>query len=137
MIKTPETTESAQANDYALQCADIHIHYSATSIAGVPLLTYQAHKQTRSFRGEEIRVQQTELGDTVTVTLEVVPDLHTVTLTLLIPAVNLGKDNAARIATQAIRTTSRTSIGGPRLVQGQIQLYEALALEGTAKSVVS
>ena len=123
--------------EYDVMLNGVQIHYSATSIAGVPLLTYQANEQTRSFRGDEIRVQQTELGDTVTVTLEVVPDLHTVTLTLLIPAVNVGKDNASRIATQAIRTTSRTSIGGPRLVQGQIQLYEALALEGTAKSVVS
>ena len=137
MIKIPQTTVSHQANDYDLQSTDIHIHYSSTSIVGVPLLTYQANKQTRSFRGDEIRAQQTELGQTVTVTLEVVPDLHVVTLTLLIPAVNVGKENASHIATQAIRTTSRTSIGGPQMVQGQIQLYEALALEGTAKSVVS
>lgn len=40
---------------------------------------------TRTFCGNEIETLATTLGEEVTVTLESVPDLHTITLTVLIP----------------------------------------------------
>jgi len=70
----------------------------------------------------------------VTVTLESVPDLRVTTLTLIVPAINL--DGSARdFKTIAIRTTSKTTIAGERLVKGAVQSYEVIDLKGTANSV--
>jgi hypothetical protein len=87
------------------------------------------------FRGDEIRLAETEIGRTVTVTLEAVPDLHVETLTLLLPPTNL-QNGESRLRTEAITTTHRTSIGGPRLVRGQVLSYATATLSGMARSVV-
>lgn len=114
---------------------DVQISYSTSSIAGQPLFTYKDSKGTHSFKGDAIRTQKTEISTIVTVTLESVPDLRVTTLTLLLPAINL--DGSAReFKTIAIRTTSKTTIGGPRLVKGAVQSYEVIDLKGTASSVV-
>ena len=71
----------------------------------------------------------------VTVTLETVPDLHTITLTLIVPDINLS-DCATEFKTIVICTTHKTSIGGPNLIKGALQTYEVIELQGTASSVV-
>lgn len=72
----------------------------------------------------------------VTVTLESVPDFHVVTLTMLVPAINL--DGSERnFKTIAIRTTSKTTIAGESLVKGAVQSYEVIDIKGTANSVMS
>jgi len=115
---------------------DVHIVYSTTSITGKPIFNYEDSKGTYSFTGDEIRTQKTEIGTMVTVTLESVPDLHVITLTLLMPAINL--DGSARdFKTIAIRTTSKTTIAGESLVKGAVQSYEMIDLKGTANSVMS
>lgn len=128
--------EPQAANHYELESGTIRISYSATSIAGVPILSYQDGQNQRSFRGDEIQKSDSELGTQVTVTLEAVPDLHTVTLTLLLPMVNL-RGQAAEVDAVAIRTTHRTSIAGPRLVNGALQSYEPLRLCGQASAIVA
>ena len=47
------------------------------------------------------------------VTLEVVADSRTVTLTLVVPAINLGQETEIQFTTAAIETTNHTTIGGP------------------------
>jgi len=113
---------------------DVRISYSATSIIGKPIFNYKDSKGTHSFRGEEIRTQKTEVGMMVTVTLESVPDLRVTTLTLIVPAINLD-DSARDFKIIAIRTTSKTTIAGERLVKGAVQSYEVIDLKGTANSV--
>ncbi len=69
-------------------------------------------------------------GWLLTVMVEAIADAQTVTLTLLLPAVNLtGTD--VEISTVAIITTHRTSIAGPALVEGPLQYYELVPLTGT------
>lgn len=111
------------------------IDYSTSSIAGVPLLNVMWDGQTFSFRGDEIEVLESPLGRLVTVTLSVIPDLETVTLTLVVPAMNVDA-NGEPLRTFAVRTTNRTSIGGPALVKGQLQTYQRYALTGRAQHVV-
>jgi hypothetical protein len=133
--------QRTEPNEFSLhevgrKSKDVHISYSTTSITGKPLFNYKDSKGSHSFTGDEIRIQKAEIGTTVTVTLETVPDLHVVTLTLLLPAINL--DGSEReFKTIAIRTISKTSIAGERLIKGAVQSYEAIDLKGTAKSVVS
>lgn len=120
---------------YDLRGQGVRVSYAITSIAGVPLFTLEDQHSSHSFRGDQIRAQDTELGRLVTVTVEAVPDLKTVTFSVLIPQFNLDGPEG-ELHTTAIRTTSRTSIAGPRLVEGQVQTYETVDLRGTAKAVV-
>lgn len=129
------TNEPRQPNMFELQGGDVRVSYSTSSIAGVPLFTYESKGAQRSFRGDEIRAQELEIGVLVTVTLDVVPDLHTVTFSVLIPPIHLD-GNETDVETQGIRTLSRTSIGGPRLVKGQVSSYEHVGLGGKARAVV-
>lgn len=87
----------------------------------------------REFVGDQIGVANTALGTEVTVTTEVVEDLRTVTLTVLLPAVNLRGMTEAGFETLAIETASATTIGGPRLVDGPVQRYRVL--HGMARAV--
>ena len=115
---------------------DTHISYSTTSITGKPIFNYNDSKVTLNFTGDEIRTQKTEMGTIVTVTLEVIPDFHAITITLLVPAINL--DGSSReFKTIAIKTTGKDTIGGPRLIKGAVQSYEVIDLKGTANSVIS
>ncbi len=128
--------QSHEPNLFDLRGKFTHINYSTTSIAGIPQLSYRKLGTTLNFSGDEIRVVETEIGKLVTVTIEAVPDLQTVTLTLLIPTINLPKeDTEISIDTKAIITTERTSIGGPSLVIGQLQTYRIFSLRGTASFV--
>jgi hypothetical protein len=80
-----------QPNVFQLQGYNTQISYSTTSFTGVPELTYVSRGETLNFRGENIRTEQTQLGQMVTVNLS--SNLAAVggfeSLTLLIPAVSL------------------------------------------------
>jgi hypothetical protein len=121
------------ANLFELRCDDVQVTYSTSSFAGPPQLRYSGPEGELSFSGSEIEAQPTALGDEVTVTLERVPDEHTITFTLLLPAIRLGADHDAEFETLAIKTTQHTTIAGPP--SGAAQSYEAVALHGVAKSV--
>lgn len=114
---------------------DVQISYSTSSITGQPLFNYKDSRGTHGFKGDEIRTQETETGTMVTVTLENIPDFRVTKLTLLVPAINLN-GSAKEFNTIAIRTTSKNTIGGPRLVKGAVQSNEVINLKGTASSVV-
>jgi hypothetical protein len=121
------------ANLFELQCDDVQVTYSTSSFAGPPQLSYSGPDGDLSFSGSEIETQPTVLGDEVTVTLESVPDLHTITFTLLLPAIRLDEDNDVAFDTLAIKTTHHTTIAGPP--SGAADSYEAVALHGAAKAV--
>lgn len=125
-----------EPNHYELSGHGTRVTYSTTSITGKALLTYVFGGETYSFSGQDIRRESTEVGALVTVTLESVPDLHVITLSVVIPAVNLQQDEA-HFATKLLITTHRTSIGGPALVKGPLQTYESRTVHGVASFVVS
>ncbi|MEZ4452887.1 MAG: hypothetical protein R3B09_25740 [Nannocystaceae bacterium] len=125
-----------EPNHYELSGHGTRLVYSTTSISGKALLTYTFGGETFSFSGQDIRRETTEIGALVTVTLESVPDLHVITLSLVVPAINLHQDEA-HFATKLIITTHKTSIGGPALVKGALQTYESRTVHGVASFVVS
>jgi hypothetical protein len=126
--------QASTPNSYELTGTDTEITYSTTSFSGRPLLTYRAQSDQRSFSGAEIRSLDSEIGRQVTVTIEQIPDLHSITLTILIPTINLDRVES-RFRTRAIFTTQRSSIAGPRLIKGAVQSYRVLALRGVARNV--
>lgn len=128
-------TQKIEPNLYELSCDGTTLTYSTSSIDGRSRLSYSSGDRSYVFSGEEIRTSETEIGRLVTVTLDAVPDLEVVTLSLLLPPINLI-NGESRLETMAIVTTHRTSIGGPRLVQGQVLSYAPIKLHGVARGVV-
>jgi hypothetical protein len=125
-----------QANLFELSSSSIHVTYSSTSILGGPLLSYRDSQLSRSFRGQEIRIQDTEVGQLISVTLESIPDLKTVTFSLILPVVTvMQQSSGTRIRVVGLTTTEPTTIAGPP--PGPQQLYSAVTLRGTAQFIVS
>ena len=127
-------TTTQEANLFELRCDDTSVTYSTTSITGQPLLSYDGPEGQLSFSGDEIDSASTALGTEVTVTLDTVPDLHTITFTLLLPSFRLPDDDGSPFETVAIKTTHHTTIAGPP--PGPGASYESVALHGVAKAVL-
>jgi hypothetical protein len=126
-------SEASSPNLFEVSGEGVQVTYSTTSIDGQPRLSYTDASRQLNFAGAEIRTVQTELGTEVTVTLETVPDLHTITFTLLLPDFRLGYGNESQFGTLGITTTNHTTIAGPP--EGPGQTYEVVVLEGTARAV--
>jgi hypothetical protein len=124
-----------EPNLYELKCDGVELTYSTTSIDGSARFSFREAERKLDFSGEQIQTRATDLGTEVTVPLESIPDLRTVTLTLLVPAINLGEEPEIQFTTAAIETTNHTTIGGPRLITGPLQTYRIIELHGTAKNV--
>jgi len=123
-----------QANHFELRSEKIEVLYDMTSISGQPLFNYRDDCFDQSFTGEEIRIQETEVGQLITVTLEEVADLRTVTFTLILPMVNLGgESDKSSVEVPGIVTTTHTTIQGPGA--GPEKTYSTVALQGTARFV--
>ncbi|MBR8832629.1 MAG: hypothetical protein DSM106950_00935 [Stigonema ocellatum SAG 48.90 = DSM 106950] len=136
LVQLVQSVNFTKANSFQLSGGSVVVSYSETSISGVPLLNYRDNNINLNFSGQEITVQKTELGQLITVTLESVSDLRTVTFTLILPLVNLNTGSETiRIAVPGITTTTRTTIAGPG--PGAEKTYTTVNLRGTAKFIVS
>jgi hypothetical protein len=125
-----------QANLFELSRGAIHVTYSTTNILGGPIFSYRDNRLSRSFRGEEIRIQDTAIGQVITVTLETVPDLRTVTFSLILPIVTvMPQSTGARIKAPGITSSAHTTIVGAP--PGPQLLYSIVNLRGTAQFIVS
>jgi hypothetical protein len=125
-------------NRFVLTTFRLAITYDLAGFDGKPHLNYQVGQgpPSISFTGDEIRSQKSEIGVQVTVTLvEAIPDGNSITLTLLLPVINLVGTTEQAFETLAIVTTQRSSIGGQDLVDGVVQSYEVLMLKGKAQFV--
>ena len=114
----------------------IRINYSASSITGAPLVSYQDAELDLNFQGEDITRIETSMGELVTVTLQTVPDAFTRTFTLIVPAIRLAAGEQAEFETLAMETTDRSSaFVGPRGAAGVLQVYRVHQLRGSAQHV--
>jgi len=126
--------EYEPANLFELSDQDIQVTYFASSIGGDPMFSYRDHNFNCQFSGDEIRSEQTEIGQLLTVILERVLDLRTVTFSLFLPRVNVLRGSlGTHIQLIGITTTTHTSITGH--VLGAEKTYSAVTLNGTAQAV--
>ncbi|MBR8836217.1 MAG: hypothetical protein DSM106950_19910 [Stigonema ocellatum SAG 48.90 = DSM 106950] len=128
-----------QPNEFDLKGEHTEIKY--TVISGVPQLDYKNQDISSSFSGQEIQTLTTDIGTLITVTISTPNSSqlvgNTVKLSLLLPIVNLlVTGGEVPIQTNAIVTTQKTtrSFGIPLF--GQIQNYQTLVLNGTARLVL-
>jgi hypothetical protein len=125
-----------RANLFELRGGSIQVTYSSTSVLGGPILSYRDPQRSLSFRGNDIAIEETALGELITVTLEAIPDLRTVTFTLILPIVTVMRQSSGTyIRVPGVTTTNPTTIAGPP--QGPQKLYTVVNLRGTAQFIVS
>lgn len=124
------------ANRFIMKGKDLNITYETTSISGQPQLIYKSSKADVTFGAKDIRQSSTEIGQEVTVTIgKPTPDLGRLTLTLLLPPINLeGKETSFEAI--ATHTTHLDSFVGPQLVKGALKTYDVEKLAGTASKVI-
>jgi hypothetical protein len=126
--------KSIRPNNFILKGQDINITYDTGSFSARPLLNGQYKGKTMNIMGGNIRREETEIGQLVTVDLQYEADRATVTLTLLIPRINLEDNNSlSQFETEVIITEQLTSLGGPDLVNGVIQIYRFESIEGEGR----
>jgi hypothetical protein len=127
--------DTQQANMFELSGGDTSVSHQSSSIAGTPQLAYTGPDgETRSFSGDDIASAQAALGSELTVTLESVPDLRTITFTLVLPQVSVsGYEQGVAIGAVGIVTARHTTIAGPG--PGPEETYDVTVLEGTAMTV--
>ena len=119
------TVQTQTANLFELRCGDVRITYSTSSLTGAPQLSYADGQGKDIFSADEIELRETALGTEVTVTLEEVPDLHVVTLTLVLPEVRARSGTVKPLETIAICTTTATVINGkPPVAQTYARLVD-------------
>jgi hypothetical protein len=137
-IGNPREPNQPSRFELASRLWNMQLTYSTTNIDGQPQLDYQDQQRNITYTGDEISSLESEIGMMITVFLDANPDSWTLTLTLLLPQINLkeGTDESS-FSTLAVLTTHHTSIGGPPLVRGPLQTYAVVALEGTARLVAS
>lgn len=120
------------ANHFSITTKELEATIDTSAIDGGQAISL-------SFKGrpvDNLRLESSVDGSIVTAELESIADEHTVHLRLFIPDVNVQQESVA-ISTIALLTTVRSSIGGPQLVEGQIDLYEIQTASGLASVIES
>jgi hypothetical protein len=128
-------TEARQRpNSYQLRGDGMEITYASSSYSGEPTFALGGPATDLRFHGDEIGIEQTDtLGQLVSVMTDAVADGYTQWLTVLIPIVNITPGEPAAFSTVAIQTRHLTNIAGPDMIDGALQTYEVIPLEGTAE----
>jgi hypothetical protein len=122
-------------NLYELTGADgIQITYTPSDSNGKPDLNYADATRGLSFNGDQVAIQESLLGNLVTVFLVRTVDSGSTTLTVLVPGVSLETTASQPIETIGIITENLFSVlemHTPR----QTQVYSVITLQGSAQLI--
>jgi hypothetical protein len=122
------------ANFFRLSGDSISVDYVTGTQTGSSL-SYRDDELDRRFTDEEFEVENTRLGQLITVTLREIPDFEVVTFTLVLPAIAVTDWNTPiDIKVAGITVTHRTTIAGPQ--PGQQTFYSLVTLTGNAEAAV-
>jgi hypothetical protein len=99
-----------------------------------PVLQYEGPEGTLSFSGTQIVTENTALGAMYTVTLNIVPDLRTLSFTLVLPPVTNKTDSPQPFKTIAVKWERHTTLVGPPPTGTELS-YSVIKMHGTAERV--
>jgi hypothetical protein len=126
---------SLEPNLYQLTDSGLKISYSSSSFDGKPRFTYEKGRKTLNFTGDEIHVDDTEIGRLVTVTLAKTVDTGFTSFSVLIPQINLAKIGAKQaFRSIGVQTEHKLTIDTP--ATGPLETYKVTALRGSASRVL-
>ena len=128
------TQQNQEPNQYQLTGDGLQITYTPGNDNGQPQLGYQGSHGNLTFTANDIRSEETVLGTLITIFLVRTVDTGSVTLTLLLPGVNLAGTTEQPIQTIAIETQNLFSILDRNKAR-QTQTYQVYNLQGTARYI--
>jgi hypothetical protein len=120
------------ANQFDLRYRGKDISFTQANIAGDPLLTYDQHY----FYGKQIELQDTAVGELVTVILEERSNGDRWRLSLLLPPTWVSGYESSLVEALVIESVSRGLAGGPPAGQ-ELELERVTQVGGHATFVVS
>lgn len=121
------------ANKFELSGNGTTISYSSTGPGGKPSLSYKDGKFNMQFSGDQIRKEDSELGELVTVTLAGGVEGQNLNATVLTPDIDLGNANSQPLTTLVILSQH---LGGIHVgIHGALQDYAPKMLKGTASHI--
>jgi hypothetical protein len=97
-------------------------------------MTYQDTHESKSFRGDEIRVVECDLGALISVTLRMTVDVGSTSLSLFLPRMRIHQGSTATLHTECV-TTIHSMPFAPQAALGQLDTYHVVAVHGTAQHV--
>ena len=133
--QTPHTLQVVIPNLYHFSGQHLNVTYSTTSIDGQPTMTYQDEHQGKTFRGDEIRVMECDLGTLVSATVHMTIDMGSTSISLFIPRMQIVQGTSAAVRTYCVTTLHSLSIA-PQLSRGQLDTYSITDVQGTAQFVL-
>ena len=128
------TQQNGNPNQYQLTSNEVQITYTPSNSNGQPELSYQGSRGNLTFTGNDIRSEETTPGTLITVFLVRTVDTGSVTLTLLVPSVNLAGTTEQAIQTIAIETQNLFSILDRNKAR-QTQIYQVYNVQGMAQYI--
>ena len=128
------TQQNQEPNLYQLTGDGLQITYTLSNDNGQPELGYQGSHGNLTLTANDIRSEETMLGTLLTVFLVRTVDTGSVTLTLLLPGVNLAGTTEQPIETLAIETHNLFSILDRNKAR-QTQTYQVYNLKGTTQHI--
>jgi hypothetical protein len=129
-----EIISMATPNNFQLSGNAIHVGYTTTGIDGKPHFSYHDVTRSLSFSGDEIETIETALGSVVSVRIVMTVDTGSTSFSVLIPRINIERNEQARVHTEGITTIHRFSVI-PAFNHGQLDHYTVTPLHGSANIV--
>jgi hypothetical protein len=120
------------ANHYVLDGIGILGTIDTTSFGGGPLVSLEVD----GIKVQDAELEQTARGFEVSGIVSAVPDDRTVSVTVLVPAVNISASESVTFSGLAVVTTALQSFA-PGLLTGALHEYAARPVAGTAQVVES
>jgi hypothetical protein len=111
---------------------DTKITYAPGAIGGKPRLSYAGPMGRHSFAGDEIRAYESARGLEISVTLDRVSHLRTITLTVFVPDLELDDTTEASFHTVGIHATHRRTLTG---APGAALTSEPMEFDGLARLI--
>jgi len=111
---------------------DTKITYSPGGFGDVPSLSYSGPMGRHSFSGDEIEARESARGLEVSVTLDRVSHLRTITLTVFVPDLELDETTEQSFQTVGIHATHRRSMSG---APGAALTSEPMQFDGLARLI--
>ncbi len=132
-VQAAETSPSQGPNIFELTYEDTKITYAPVAFGGAPRLHYDGPFGEHSFQGDEITTFRSARGLEVSVTLDGISHLRTITLTVFLPDLEL-EDATTEVSfkTVGIRATRRRAQVVDVADGGS---SEPLELEGLARNI--
>jgi hypothetical protein len=118
---------------FTLKGRDLEISCTLGANLSGPILNYRQGSAARSFAPEQVHVDDTSLGQLVTVTLDLVVDAGATTFSLFLPALEVPLSDSIDFTTIALYKELR----GPMIVaKRQITEWRSVHLYGVAQTVL-